>query len=183
MSSNRITTNPERSRTRDRISDQGRKAAAARHARSKEAVLAAMKHIEETVMENDGIYPERRDGKVTKQLLLDKAGLSSSYLEKQTLKMKAFKREVNAWIKKMEQVSPGNVDAIRRRITHKAQTAREEARTLRQAYVEAELLHAQTISDLDQARRTIEELKEQNTALLKQLACKKVIPIGRGRTK
>jgi ATP-dependent Clp protease ATP-binding subunit ClpA len=182
MNPNRITTKPERSGSRDRISDEGRKAAAARHARSREAVLAAMKDIEETVIENDGIYPDRPDGKVTKQLLLHKAGLSSSYLEKQTTKIKAFKREVNTWIQKMQQVSPGSVDAIRRRVTHRAETAREETRALRQAYVEAELLHAQTVSDLDKARRTIEELKEQNTALLKRLAGK-VISIDRGRRK
>jgi hypothetical protein len=183
MSPKRITTNPERSRPRDRISDEGRKAAAMRHARSKEAVLAAMKDIEETLIENDGIYPERSDGRVTKQLLLDKAGRSSSYLEKPTPKMKAFKREVNAWIKKMQQASPGNVDAIRRKVTHKAEMAREETRALRQVYAEAQLLHAQTISDLDKARRTIEELRGQNAALLKQLAGKKVTPIDPGRRK
>jgi hypothetical protein len=183
MSPNRITTDPARSSPRDRLSDEGRKAAAARHARSRDAVLAAMKDIEATVIENDGIFPERHDGKITKQSLLDKAGLSSSYLEKQTPKMKAFKREVNAWIKKMEQVSPGNVDAIRRRVTRKAETAREETRAVRQAYAEAELLHAQTISDLEKARRTVEELREQNAALLKRLAGKKVIPIDCGRRK
>jgi len=160
------------------ISGEGRKVAASRHSDARKRISDAMKRIEATLIANDAVYPHSKDGMINIQLVLKEAGLNPVYLEKKRQKIIDLKSEVQSWLKKLRAVSPGNADAIRRKVTMKADEARAEANEVRQRYVEAELEHAATFLELSEARKTIEDLKREKTELMMQMA--NVIPIERG---
>ncbi|MEY9158499.1 hypothetical protein [Bradyrhizobium japonicum] len=161
----------------EQISVEGRKVAAGRRSDARQRISDTMKSIEQAVIANDGVYPNSKDGKINIQVLLKEAGLNPVYLEKKRPEIIALKNQVRAWLRKLGKVSPGNVDAIRRKVTAKADEARAEADEVRQRYAEAELEHAATLAQLDAARKTIEDLKREKAELLMQLA--NVIPIDR----
>jgi hypothetical protein len=166
-----------------RLSKEGRRVAAARHADAKSRILDAIQKIEAIIIRNDGIYPDMPDGKVSVQAVLKVAGLSPAYLEKDRPNIRALKAEVRGRLKKIAEVTLGNVDVIRKKIGEQANAARAETRKVRQAYAEAELGHAQTVFELAEARKRIEILEKENADLLKQIAGRKVVPIDRGRRK
>lgn len=136
-----------------------------------------MEKIEAALIANEGVFPDSKDGKVNIQVLLKEAGLNPVYLEKKRDKIIALKKDVQAWLRKIAKVSPGNVGAIRRKVTAKADEARAEADEVRQRYAEAELDYAATQAELSAALKTIEDLKREKAELLQQIA--NVIPIDR----
>lgn len=137
-----------------------------------------MGRIEAALIANDGVFPDSKDGKINIQIVLDEAGLNPVYLEKKRPKIIALKKQVQTWLKtKIAKVAPGNVDAIRRKVTAKADEARAEADEVRQRFAEAELDYAATQAELSAALKTIEDLKREKAELLQQIA--NVIPIDR----
>jgi uncharacterized protein (DUF3084 family) len=82
-------------------------------------------------------------------------------------------------LERIGKVSPGNVAAIRSKVTAKAVAARAETDEVKQRYAEAELEYAATLLDLKKATDRIRELEKENQTLRKQIG--NVIPIGQGR--
>jgi hypothetical protein len=181
MSLRRTSGNAGRPESSHRVSNEGRRVAAARHAEARSRILDVIQKIEAIIIKNDGIYPDAPDGKVSVQVVLKVANLSPAYLEKDRPNIKALKAEVKGRLKKIAEVTVGNVDAIRKKIGQQADAARSETRKVRQAYAEAELEHAQTVVELAEARTRIKILEKENADLLKQVAGRKVVPIDRGR--
>uniref|UniRef100_Q07NR8 Uncharacterized protein n=1 Tax=Rhodopseudomonas palustris (strain BisA53) TaxID=316055 RepID=Q07NR8_RHOP5 len=164
----------------EQISREGRKVTAGRHSDARERISNAMRRIEDTLIANDGVYPNSKDGKVGIRNVLMEAELSITYFEKKDRpKIVALKMKVQAWLAKLGRVSAGNVKAIRRKVTARADAAQAEANEVRQRYAEAELEYAATLLELSDARKSVDGLKQRNAELLAQIA--NVIPIDRKR--
>jgi hypothetical protein len=151
-----------------------KKHAAGKHASARDRIFDAIRAIDKAMKANDGIYPNSGDGKVTIQVVLEKAGLSPAYLEKKRRpKIVALKEEVKAELKTIGKDAPADARAIRHVASAKAEAARKETLAVRQKYHEAEVEYAATLKELAEARSRIIELEQQ---------VGKVVPIGKGRT-
>jgi septation ring formation regulator EzrA len=165
-----------------RIAQAGAAYAKEKHLEGKLSLEEMMLKIEREIDANAGIYPYN-DGKLTVWALLDRAGKSPAYLQKNTPKIKALKKEVNSWIERVKGRIAAGAPSVRREVNERVKVANKQIDEIRQAYSESELQLTRVTAELADATRKIGELEKKNTELLKQLAVGTVVSLKPERRK
>lgn len=142
-------------------------------------LFAVIEEIERSVQDNDGVYPLTTSGKLTMAAVLRLAGLNSSYLAKNRSGIESLKEKAIERLNRIGVLSKRSRVVFRQSLPRSNRHRSPEVIALMQAYAEAEIQHAATLSDLTVAHRKIEELEAQITELRHQPA--NVIPISRHR--
>ena len=167
MSANRHTR-------KRRIAQAGADYARGKHLESKASLQEMMRRIELDIDANAGIYPYN-DGKLTVDELLRRSCKSAAYLQKDTPKIKALKKEVNAWISRVRGQATSGAPSVRREVNERVKVTKKELDDVRQAYAESELQLTRMTAELAEATKKVGSLEKENANLLKRLAGKTVI--------
>jgi DNA repair exonuclease SbcCD ATPase subunit len=166
-----------------RIAVEGGKAAQRKFEESRKRIRQAMRHIEEQVETNGGVYP-LAGGRITLAEILRCAGKSDAYLRKtHPPHLVALKEEVQDFVDRANRLIKKGSRSIRRDITDRVREAQTELDLVRQAYAEAELEHSDALAKLEIAEKTIEDLRSDNLELRAKLSGKTVVQLDSRRKK
>ena len=166
-----------REQNHKRIAGEGAKAAQKKFDESRKQILTAMAVIEADVEKNAGVYPFA-GGKITMAEVLRRAGKSEGYLRKsEPASLLELKEEVQDFVDRASRLISQGARNIRKDVTDRVREAQAELDLVRQAYHETELQFSDTLNLLQNAERTIEELRAEKNALLKKLADKTVVDL------
>ena len=162
------------------IAERGREASAQKKKSTELAVVDAMREIEREIEKNNGIYPFTRDGQISIQEVLRRAGKSPAALEKPQHKSpNGLKETVTEWVEGVNGRITGGVRTVRKIITERVNEADERLKEFKQAWTEAELEYLQAREDIAERDRTIRELKREVERLSADLAGTNVVQLHR----
>lgn len=160
--------------------EAARRRGAKRSARVAQKVLEAMRNIRREMNGNDGIYPGN-GGAVNKNEVARRAGIHHTTLF--SPKQKRLGERVSRWISLLKETATVGRERVRR--TQAERAADWETRyKLVSTHLELANLKMQSAeSERDEALAKVQELRQENAALLEQLAMKgksKVKPLPTG---
>jgi len=160
-----------------RIATAGAKAAKLKFEASRALIRTRMREIEADVEKHGGVYPYA-GGKISCAEVLRRAGKSPAYLrKKEPPALVKLRDEVDAWVDRVTKDIAADARIVRKKVTDRVLEARSELNLVRQAYAETELELSDMQADLRNAEKTIEQLRGENTTLLKKLSGKTVFEL------
>jgi flagellar motility protein MotE (MotC chaperone) len=165
-----------------RIATEGRMAAGRKFYESRHRIEDAMVTIEQAV--ENGLYPHAGE-KVTVAEVLRRANKSEAYLRKVNQPgIAELKQRVQDFVDRANKLIGQGACSIRNARTERVCEAEAELKLVRQAYAEAELEHsdlkqryAAALKKLEEAKKTIEELRAGNGVLQERSSTAKLIQL------
>ena len=161
--------------------DAARKRGADRSAKVAKSVLEAMKTIRREMKVNGGIYPAN-GGAVSKNEVARRAGIHHTTLFSE--KQKRLGERVSRWCELLKRKETVGRVRVRRTYTERAEDWESRYRLVVTHLALAELKVQSAESERDDALAKVQELKQENAALLNQMragAAGKVTPFPKGK--
>jgi hypothetical protein len=138
------------------LADRGRKAAAERAATTVEKIARAQRAIERDLEKYNGVYPYA-GGRLSTEEVLRRAGLSETILQKR--RHRALRASVNAWVSNLKKTLMKGRRVVRKAVTERVDSARDEIARIRQAWAEAELEYIEQANKITALTRKCAELE------------------------
>jgi hypothetical protein len=142
--------------------------------------MKAMKEIERQIEQNQGTYPFTKDGRVSVQEVLRRAGMSAAVLEKPHHKKRGGLNEiVTEWSNGINRKVSGGVKIVRRMIFEQVDEANLRLKAFRQAWVEAELEYIEAQDLIAKSEKVVSALEDEVRRLKEGLEGAQIVSLNR----